>query len=70
MKLWVHYSFLLASCVQMRGGTQYYACGNEGWNTVQYSFVMQLVHGWGVEHSTIFICYANSGVTHYCNLCV
>jgi len=35
-----------------------------GWNTVQYSFVMQLVQmrsnlcRWGVEHSTIFICYA------------
>jgi len=39
-------------------------CTNDGWNTVQYSFVMQLVQmtsnwsKWGVEHRTIFICYA------------
>jgi len=52
--------------VQMRGGTQYsyVTCTNEGWNTVQCSFVMQLVQmrsnlcRWGVEHGTIFICYA------------
>jgi len=59
------------SLVQMKDAT----CADEGWNTVQCSFVMQLVQmrggtqyndhmlcnlcRWGVEHSTMFICYAN-----------
>jgi len=63
----VQCSFII-QYVQMRGGTQYntllcnlcrwsQTCANEGWNIVQYSFAMQLCR-WGMEHSTMFICYA------------
>ena len=58
----------ITKLVQMRGGTvQYFVVQlvQLRGGTVQYSFVMQLVQmtsnwsKWGVEHSTIFICYAN-----------
>jgi len=64
MELRVQYSL-----VQMMGETQLYniqlLC-NEGWNSVQRSFVMQLVQ-MRVEHSTVFICYATCAVIS--NLC-
>ena len=61
-------SYVTCANVQMRGGTQYSynicytACADERWNTVQYSFVVQLVQ---VEHSTTFLFLAAYAVASY-----